>query len=123
MARKVISCKPAPEIELAFDGGESILLRFNTMALMTIQEMEGGLNNLLTKSFPEMCAVIMYGAGKEMNEGFTLEKAREITSNLSIDVIAEINETFTEAMYASNKEEKEELAKKMMAQYLDKLMR
>lgn len=123
MARKVISCKPTPEIELAFEGGEAILLRFDISALMAIQEMDGGLNNLMSKSVPEICAVIMYGAGKEHNENFTLEKAREIVSNLSVSVIAEIYEEFTDAMYASNKEQKEDLAKKMMAQYLDRLMR
>lgn len=121
MARKVISCKPAPEIALVFDGGEEILLRFNMNALMAIQELEGGLNNLMTKSIPEMCAVIMYGAGREHNDNFTLEKAREITSELSVDVITQIYEEFTDAMVANNKEQKEELAKKLMAQYLDRL--
>lgn len=121
MARKVISCKPTPEIELAFEGGESILLRFDISALMAIQEMDGGLNNLMSKSIPEMCAVIMYGSGKEHNENFTLEKAREIVSNLSVSAISEIYEGFTDAMYATDKEQKEDLAKKAMAQYLDQL--
>ena len=123
MARKVISCKPTPEIELAFEGGESILLRFDISALMAIQEMEGGLNSLMSKSIPEMCVAIMYGAGKEHNENFTLERAREIVSNLSVSVISEIYEEFTDAMYAVDKEQKDELAKKVMAQYLDRLMR
>lgn len=119
MARKRIECKPTPEIELAFEEGESILLRFDISALMAIQELEGGLNNLMEKSVPEMCAVIMYGAGKEHNANFTLERAREIISNLSVSVITEIYEEFTDAMTASSKQEKEELAKKVMAQYLE----
>ena len=123
MARKVISCKPTPEIELAFEGGESIILRFDIRALMVIQEMEGGLDNLMSKSIPEACAAIMYGAGKEHNANFTLERAREIVSNLSVSVISEIYQEFTDAMYAADKEQKDELAKKLMAQYLDRLMR
>lgn len=121
MARKVIACKPTPEIELEFEGGESILLRFDIRALMVIQEMEGGLNNLMNKSVSEICAVIMYGAGKEHNENFTLEKAREIISNLSVSVMTEIYDEFTSAMVANSKQEKEELAKKLMAQYLDRI--
>lgn len=123
MARKKISCKPAPEIELEFEGGETILLRFDISALMAIQEMEGGLNNLMSNSLPEMCAAIMYGGGREHNENFTLEKAREIVSNLSGGVISEIYQEFSDAMYAADREQKDELAKKLMAQYLDRLMK
>lgn len=123
MARKKISCKPTPEIELEFEGGESILLRFDISALMVIQEMEGGLNNLMSKSIPEICAAVMYGAGKEHNENFTLEKAREIVSNLSVSVISEIYQEFSDAMYTADKEQRDEMAKKAMAQYLDRLMK
>ena len=57
MAKKIMTCKAAPEIELQFDGGEAILLRFDIRCLSSIQELEGGLQDFLKRGIlPEiMC--------------------------------------------------------------------
>ena len=65
MAKKIMTCKAAPEIELQFDGGEAILLRFDIRCLSSIQELEGGLKDFLKRGIPEMAAVIIYAAGKD----------------------------------------------------------
>ena len=123
MARKVIACKPAPEIELEFNGGERILLRLDVQALMEIQGIDGGIDNIIGKSVPEMCAAIIFGAGVNNNDNFTYERAREITCQLSYETISEIYTEFVEAMTTGYKEGREEIAKKAMAQYLNKIMR
>ncbi len=118
MAKKIMTCKSAPEIELQFDGGDTVLLRFDIRCLSNIQELEGGLNAFFKMSFSEMAATIIYAAGKDINENFDELKAREIVSNLKIENITEIMDTFQESV--GNKESNNELAKKMMAQFLAK---
>ena len=115
MARKVMQCNSAPEIVLAFDGGEEILLRFDIRCLSAIQESEGGLKKFLKNSLPEMAAIIVYGAGKDINENFDKLKAKEIVSNMSIDNITEIINTFTGSVGDSGNTED---AKKLLAQFL-----
>lgn len=90
MAKKII-CKPAPEIELELGGGEKILLRFDLYSVMNLQEYkEGGIGEVLTQSVPEVAAAIVYAAGKNNNENFTLEKARLLVANMSVDSVTEI---------------------------------
>lgn len=115
MAKKIMTCKAAPEIELQFDGGEAILLRFDIRCLATIQEHEGGFKDFLKKSLPEMAAIIVYGAGKDINDGFDEQKARTIISTMSIDNITEIINTFQESVGRNTSDED---AKKMLAQFL-----
>ena len=43
-------CKTAPEIELCFDGGEAILLRFDIRCLANIQALDGGFAGFLKKN-------------------------------------------------------------------------
>jgi len=115
MAKKVMTCKAAPEIELQFDGGETILLRFDIRCLAAIQELEGGLKDFLKKPLPEMAAIIVYGAGKDINSDFDEQKARGIVSNMSIETITEIINTFQESVGQNANEEE---TKKMLAQIL-----
>ena len=120
MAKKIMTCKSAPEIELQFDGGEAILLRFDIRCLCNIQELEGGLKGFLSSTITEMAAQVIYAAGKDINEGFDEAKAREIVSNMSIDNITEIMDTFQESVGARGNEE---VAKKLMAQFLEQKMK
>lgn len=115
MAKKIMTCKAAPEIELQFDGGEAILLRFDIRCLATIQEHEGGLKDFLKNSLPEMAAIIVYGAGKDINDGFDEQKARTIVANMSIENITEIINTFQESVGQTTNDEN---AKKLVAQFL-----
>ena len=120
MARKVMQCKSAPEIELCFDGGEVILLRFDIRCLVNIQEFKGGLAKFVKQSTAEMAASIIYAAGKDINDDFDEEKARAIISNMSIDNITEIIKTFEESIGSTGNEEE---AKKLMAQLLGKKLK
>ena len=114
MAKKTMVCKTAPEIELCFDGGEAILLRFDIRCLSNIQELDGGLAGFLKKGIAEMAASIVYAAGKDINEDFDENKARELIANMSIDNITEIVKTFEESVGSSSEEE----TKKLIAQLL-----
>lgn len=115
MAKKIMTCKAAPEIELQFDGGEAILLRFDIRCLSSIQELEGGLKDFLKRGIPEMAAVIIFAAGKDINKDFDEDKAREIVANMSIENITEIIKTFQESVGVKGGEEE---AKKLLAQIL-----
>lgn len=117
MAKKVMTCKAAPEIELQFDGGESILLRFDIRCLVNMQEVEGGLKEFMKKGIAEMAAAIVYAAGKDINDDYNEEKAREIVSNMSIQNITEIVKTFEESVGTAGGDEE---TKKLIAQILGK---
>lgn len=117
MAKKVMTCKAAPEIELQFDGGETILLRFDIRCLVNMQEVEGGLKEFLKKGIAEMAATIVYAAGKDINDDFDEKKAREIVSNMSILNITEIVKTFEESIGSTGSDEE---TKKLIAQILGK---
>lgn len=117
MAKKVMTCKAAPEIELQFDGGETILLRFDIRCLVNMQEVEGGLKEFLKKGIAEMAAAIVYAAGKDINDDFDEAKAREIVSNMTILNITEIVKTFEESVGSAGSDEE---IKKLIAQILGK---
>ena len=97
MSKKVMQCKPAPEIELVTEEGETILLRFNINMWVNLQEGENGLEALKALSVPETAALIVYAAGKDLNEDFTLEKARTIISCMDMQSVSEILNTFNES--------------------------
>ncbi len=117
MAKKIMTCKSAPEIELQFSGGEAILLRFDINCLASIQELEGGLKGFLEKSVSEMAAEVVYAAGKEHNDGFNMLKAKEIIANMAPDNVMEIINTFSESV-GTNADG--EVTKKLIAQLLEK---
>ena len=115
MAKKIMTCKAAPEIELQFDGGEAILLRFDIRCLTNLQELDGGLRELLNKGIAEMAAAIVYAAGKDINDNYDDIRAREIVSNMSIENVTEIVHTFEDSLGSSGGDEE---TKKMIAQIL-----
>lgn len=117
MAKKIMTCKAAPEIALQFEGGEEILLRFDIRCLSNIQEVEGGLGAFIKQGIAEMAAAIVYAAGKDINDDFNADKARAIVSNMSIENITEIVKTFEESVGNTGNEE---VAKKLLAQILGK---
>ena len=118
MARKVMQCKSAPEIELCFDGGEAILLRFDIRCLVNIQEFKGGLKGFVKKPLPEMAALVVYSAAKglEENKDFTEAKARAIVSGMSPENILEIMKTFGESVGSDGANNED--VKKLVAQLL-----
>ena len=97
MAKKVMQCKPAPEIELVTEEDETITLHFNINMWVNLQEGENGLEALKELSVPETAALITYAAGKDINEGFTLEKARELIAFMDMQSVSEILNTFNES--------------------------
>ena len=123
MAKKIMTCKSAPEIELQFEGGEAILLRFDIRCLINIQELDGGLTAFMKKNVAEMAADIFYAAGKDINEemDYTEEKAREIVSGMSIETILEVIKTFEESIGSAGGSDEE--TKKMIAQLLGKKLK
>ena len=119
MAKKMV-CKAAPEIEISIDGGdESVLLRFDVACLASLQELEGGMKALFKMNIPEQAARLMYAAGKDHNENFTLEDARKMVSCMDVSSVLEIINVFSESVGSEvDKTVPNEYIKKMMAQLL-----
>lgn len=119
MAKKMMACKAAPEIEIAIEGEEkSVLLRFDIQCISNIQELEGGLQGLTTMKFAEMAATLLFCAAKDNNQEFTMEKAKKIIAFMSIDDVKEIINEFSASIGV--KEGDDEATKKMIAQLLGK---
>lgn len=116
--KKIIACKPAPEIGVEIDGGEEVLLRFDIQCLVNIQELPGGYNEFLKKNIAETAATLVYCAGKTNNADFTEEKARKMVACMTIADVTEIVNTFTESLGSAAASEEE--VKKMVAQFLAK---
>lgn len=116
MAKKMI-CKSAPEIEISIDGGESKLLRFDVQCLAEVQEMEGGFMKLFKMPLPEQAAMIVYAAGKNHNDNFTLEDARTMICCMDIESVTEILNTFAEST-GSTSNVPDDFTKKILAQML-----
>lgn len=118
MGKKVMQCKPAPEITLK-SGEEEFLLRFNVNMWAVLQENENGLEALKDLSMPETCALIVHAAGKDNNEDFTLEKARALVSHgMDMENIKEIIDTFSESV-GLDLEKLDPTQKKMMLNLLN----
>ncbi len=97
MGKKVMHCKPAPELDIV-SGEETITLRFNVNMWANLQENEEGLEGLTKLSMPEMCTTIVYAAGKDSNKDFTYEKARTLVSTMAMENVNEIVDTFSESV-------------------------
>lgn len=111
--KKVINVKPLNEIELQFEDGKSLTLKFDCEALTRFNDIAKDFYK--NKSIPEMCAKVIYIGAKTI----TLEEARAIVANLDISSIIEIINEFNESMGVSLDEVKGEHAKKLMAQFLN----
>ena len=116
--RKVINCKPVPELEINIDGGDSVLLRFDVNAVMALQELEGGIAEVLKMKIPEMAATIIYAGAITSTPDFTIEKARQMVAFMAIEDITAIIDEFSNSMGVVKNGESEEYAKKLMAQFL-----
>ena len=116
MAKKMI-CKPAPEIEICIDGGDSKLLRFDVQCLAELQETKGGITKLFKMPLPEQAALIVYAAGKNHNDNFTLDDARKMIACMDIESIKEILTTFGESA-GTTSDVSNDFVKKVLAQML-----
>ena len=96
--RKTMQCKAAPELEL-ISGKETILLRFNISMWANLQDTDKGLEALKEASVSETCALIVWAAGKDNNDDFTLEKARTIVSEgMDVSNVTEIINIFSDSV-------------------------
>lgn len=120
--RKVIHCRPAPEIELEFEGGESISLRFDMRAVMIFQDCGDGIDDVIKGNVTEadICARIIYAGS---HESVSLEEAKALVCALDMETTTEIMNAFIESMGIIGDAEKEKAAKKLMAQYLARVMK
>ena len=116
MAKKMI-CKSAPEIEISIDGGDEKLLRFDVQCLAELQEIEGGLKALFKMPVPEQAAQLVYAAGKNHNDNFTLEDAKKMVCCMDIASVQEIIKTFSEST-GSSTDLCNDFTKKLLAQML-----
>ena len=116
MAKKMMACKAAPEIEIAIDGGETVLLRFDIQCISNIQELDGGLKGLMQMKFAEMAATLLFCAAKDNNQDFTQEKAKQMIAFMSIDDVKEIIDEFSQSIGVKPGDDAE--TKKLLAQIL-----
>lgn len=116
MAKKMI-CKSAPEIELCIDGGDSVLLRFDVQCLAELQEIKGGIKSLFKMTIPDQAAQLVYAAGKNHNDNFTVEDARRMVSCMDIASVQEIINAFSESTGSTSDISSDDV-KKILAQML-----
>ena len=122
--KKTFNVKPVTEIELKFENGESLDIVFDIEAISNFTDLEGGLTSFIQEDkLPERCAKIIYIGAKARKQDFTLEDARTLVSNMDTLTITEVMNEFNESMGAAKNGVQSELSKKLMAQYLDKIMK
>ena len=122
--KKTFNVKPVTEIELKFENGESLDIVFDIEAISNFTDLDGGLTTFINEDkLPERCAKIIYIGAKARRQEFTLEEARILVSNMDTVTITDIMNEFNESMGASKNGVQSELTKKLMAQYLDKIMK
>jgi hypothetical protein len=122
MARKTINVKPVTELELQFEDGKSLTLRFDVQALLNFNDLEGGLTGAIKeKSIPIMCSKVVYIGAKAVDENFTYEEAVKITSELDPSTIVDIINEFNESMGTTKNEVQSEAQKKLMKEFIESL--
>jgi hypothetical protein len=122
--KKTISVKPVTEIELQFEDGNSLDIRFDAEAISNFSELDGGLTAFINEDkLPERCAKIIFVGARARRADFTLEEARAVVSTMAPTTITEIVFEFNESMGATSNGVQSELQKKLMAQYLEKIMK
>lgn len=119
--KKTYNVKPITEIELVFEDGSKIDLSFDARAtyhLTTDFSLKDIANN---PSIPEFCAMILYSASVENNKDITIDKARELVSQMDLETITNIVLDFQEASGVSKNEQMKELQKKTMENFISNL--
>jgi hypothetical protein len=117
--KKSYNVKPVDEIELSFEDGKKVILKFDVKSLLNLNNLKGGMASFFKeKSLPEMCAKLIYMSGAEYNEGLDLAEARKIVSNLDWKTIMSLMNDFGESMGISVGEGQADMLKKMMPQFL-----
>lgn len=120
--KKRINVKPVTELELIFEDGKSLTLKFDVEALTHFNDFEDGMQGFLKdKSTPEICAKIVYIGGSSHNDNLDINEARKIVSNMDPATITEIIYEFNESMGVTQNEAQKELSKKLMAQFLNQM--
>lgn len=124
MAKKTINVKPVSEIELQFEDGKSLTLRFDVKALVNFNDLKGGLTGFIKeKSLPTMCAKIIYIGAKAIDDNFTYEEAIKITSELDPGTVLAIINDFSESMGTLNNGGQNEVIKKYMEEMVKSLVK
>jgi hypothetical protein len=122
--KKKINALPVTELELLFEDGNSLELKFDAEAVSNFSELDGGLTAYIKEDkYPERCAKIVYIGAKAKKPDFTLEEARVIVSELSPITITEIMNEFNESMGASKNGVQSELQKKLMEDFTRQIMK
>lgn len=114
--KKTINVRPITEIELVFEDGKSLQLKYDVKALLFFNDVADGL--FQDPSIPEICAKVVYIGAASNTEGFTIEEARTIVSNLDPETITVIIDEFTKGMGLQSNEVSKELQKKLMDRFL-----
>lgn len=112
--KKTINCKPVTEIELAFEEGKSIVLRFDLLALMNLKDMHE-LTTLSEEPLPEVCAMLIASSS---SGAVTLEEARTIVSGMDLATVMLIMSEWSDALGVAE----DEATKKLTAQFLNQVM-
>ncbi len=90
---KKINVKPIERLTLEFADGDTRDAKFSAYAMMVLDDEFGGFKNLFeqAKEKPFLCgAKLLYAGMKSCDESMTIEFAKKITTQLSVDDILQI---------------------------------
>lgn len=119
--KKTYAVKPKTEIELQFEDGKSINITFGAAAIQhLITDFDGGLSEALESEYTELCARIIYSGSVEHESEMSIDKAKQIVSNLDLETLTSIIEDFTDSLGKEKKAEIKELQKKSMMEFVTK---
>lgn len=107
---KKINIKPVKAITLEFEDGVKKELKFNAYSMMILDDEfeEGSLKTLagvVKKPFANG-AKIIYSGMKAIDENVTLEEAKNITANLSIEEIMDITNMAADSVVTEDSKKK-----------------
>lgn len=120
--RKKTVVQPISELELQFNGGESLLLRFDTEAFFYFCEDKEDIKAISkSNSITKMCARIVYAAGIANNEDFSYEKAKLLVSEMGVMTVIDIIKDFSESVGSVKNVVPQELQKKIIAEITEML--
>lgn len=120
--RKTINVNEPNEIELAFNDGKTVVLTYDMMAIARFNDLPDGIMSYVNeKSKAEQCAMVIYVGAALYNPEITLDDARKIVSRMDVGTVNEIMLEFSASMGSANKQSLDELQKKTMQEFLNKL--